>query len=244
MATVLAPSPPPNLSASVAELSSCEIVPLIALADVVSGMPQLSLAQFEAMIAAGVFHEDDRVELLNGWLVKSMAPLPPHTAITITVLLHLAKTLPDGWHPRQENPICLDETGSQPEPDIAIVRGTAADYAAAHPTGSDLAAVIEVSDTTRRRDDVKAVLYAAAGIPQYLIIDMPSQTLVEHTRPVDGRYQRIEVVESMTIALDDADGPTITQPMVFPETAAEQDNPQRDEPQQDELRQDESGESV
>lgn len=59
--------------------------------------------------------------------------------------------------------------------------------------------VIEVSVTSRAVDlGRKAAIYAAAGIPDYWVLDIADRRLVVHRHPTDGRYS--DVVE-----LTDAD---------------------------------------
>lgn len=77
-------------------------------------------------------------------------------------------------------------TNSEPEPDIAVVRGTARDYEQAHPTTAVL--VIEVSDTTLRVDcTTKAGIYARAGIEEYWVVDLNTRRLIVHRQPVPMR---------------------------------------------------------
>src|SRR2546425_2499278 len=73
-----------------------------------------------------------------------------------------------GYHVRPQLPIALD-AASEPEPDLAVVPGSAKDYRDSHPSKPVL--VVEVAETSlalgRRR---KARLYARAGIPEYWIL--------------------------------------------------------------------------
>jgi Uma2 family endonuclease len=73
---------------------------------------------------------------------------------------------------RAQSPVSLPPY-DEPEPDAAIARGSLDDYAERHPGGEDLSCVIEVADTSLTRDrTTKRSIYAAAGIPQYLIVDL------------------------------------------------------------------------
>ncbi|HKZ04298.1 MAG TPA: Uma2 family endonuclease, partial [Methylomirabilota bacterium] len=78
--------------------------------------------------------------------------------------------LPAGWVVRSQMPVALDEE-SEPEPDLAVIRGTRAELWAAHPTLPAL--VVEVADTSLAFDrDVKGSLYARAGIADFWIVNL------------------------------------------------------------------------
>jgi Uma2 family endonuclease len=101
---------------------------------------------------------------------------------------------------RTQDPITTAD--SEPEPDIAVVRGGVRDHAERHPGPGEVALVAEVSDVTVRRDRKKAALYARAGIPVYWIVNLRTRRIEEHTDPRDGAYQvRVERGEGETIAV-------------------------------------------
>ena len=72
--------------------------------------------------------------------------------------------------------------GSDPEPDLAVLRGSPRDPADGHPTSATL--IVEVSDTTLRHDRRKAKLYAASGVQDYWIVNLVDGTLEVHRDPV------------------------------------------------------------
>jgi hypothetical protein len=76
-----------------------------------------------------------------------------------------------------------------PKPDIAVLRGSDAIYAARHPRPRDVALMVEVSDTTNQRDrGRKWRRYAAAGIPVYMIVRLKGpDTLIEVWTGPSGR---------------------------------------------------------
>ncbi len=84
---------------------------------------------------------------------------------------------------------------SVPEPDLAVVPGSAADYDAAHPTTAWL--VIEVAETSLPQDRLsKAAIYAAAGIPEYWIVNL-RDGVVEVMRDPDPAHARWRSVQSV-----------------------------------------------
>ncbi|MBM3739215.1 MAG: Uma2 family endonuclease [Acidobacteria bacterium] len=133
---------------------------------------------YHHMIAAGVLTSDHQVELLEGAIVAKMPKNVPRSFFTPELADALATTIPRGWHVRTQEPVTL--SASEPEPDIAVVRGSRRDYlgASRHPGSADIALIVEVTDTTGHRDRVtKKRIYAAAGIPAYWILDVAARTL-------------------------------------------------------------------
>ncbi len=137
---------------------------------------------YHAMANAGVLPEGRRCQLLDGIVFVTPSMNHPHWLTLNHVDRKLVKLLPDGWCSTCQSPIVMDEFG-EPEPDIAILRGSLRDYDV-KPTAADTAIVIEVTDTTggfdRRR---KLAAYAEAGIPEYWIIDLARRVVEVRTDP-------------------------------------------------------------
>ena len=150
---------------------------------------RMTIDQYHRMIEAGVLTGEDRVELLNGYLSEKMPQNPPHSSSVAYWDETIRDGRPGGTTIRCQLPITLDS--SEPEPDLAIARGTALDYAERHPSGEDCFAVVEVADTTLAIDRRKALIYAAAGIPEYLIIDLGRRRWEHHRQPEGGEYASI-----------------------------------------------------
>ena len=151
--------------------------------------PQLWTAdQYLALVDQGVLGPDDRVELLEGVIV-SMAPQNvPHAAGVSRAVRALHRAVGDRAVVRPQLPLVLGRR-SVPEPDAAVVAGCVADYDRAHPTTALL--VVEVADSSLKQDRLtKRAIYAAAGIPEYWIVNLP-QDCVEIRRgpePAARRY--------------------------------------------------------
>jgi Uma2 family endonuclease len=143
------------------------------------------------MIQSGAFTENDRLELIEGWVVQKMAKGAAHEFSTGQAEELVRALLPAGWHVRNQAPITLAR--SEPEPDLTIVRGNRAEYRDHHPQATDVALVIEVSDTTLSTDRLKAKMYAAAGIPEYWIINLEAGAVEVHGAPAvvqgEGAYR-------------------------------------------------------
>ena len=99
---------------------------------------RLSIAQYEAMVASGVFTKSDRLHLINGFLVAKMTEDPPHAAACEGVRLAIEALLPTGWYVRPDKPLKIPNCISVPEPDVVVARGTWRDYNQRHPEPSRL----------------------------------------------------------------------------------------------------------
>jgi Uma2 family endonuclease len=154
-------------------------VPLLFAAET-APLRRFTVDEYHALGTAGVL-EDDRVELLDG-LIVMMSPIgPPHAYAMGRTNRLLESVLPDDWHVRLQLPITLPS--SEPQPDLAVVRGTMDDYALRHPGPGDTGLVIEVADTTLLLDRRKSLLYAAVLIPQYWIVNLIARQLEVYTNP-------------------------------------------------------------
>ena len=147
---------------------------------------RMSVDRYHRMIDSGLLGEDDRLELLDGVLVKKMSLNPNHSVATESVNDLLRESLPPGLIVRQEQPVTL--ANSEPEPDIAVVRGTRADFRRHHPTPDKCVLIVEVADSSLARDTYKARLYAAAGVREYWILDLPNRQLIVHRSPSADGY--------------------------------------------------------
>jgi Uma2 family endonuclease len=163
MSTQIAPNPP------------AEFVPA-------SDIWRITVERYHQMVESGTITKNDRVELLDGILVPKMTISPAH-AIGVDLVVDAIKAiLPAGWCARSEKPFSLDD--SEPEPDCMVARGSLRDYAARHPGATDVPLVIEVADSSLRRDrEWKKHLYARNGIAVYWIVNLDDRVVEVFTDP-------------------------------------------------------------
>jgi Uma2 family endonuclease len=163
---------------------------------------RFTVDEYHRMIETGILTENDRVELLDGWILE-MSPIgPPHATCVALVAEVLQSILPAGWHLRLQAPITLST--SEPEPDITIVRGNIRDYVTRHPSGSDIGLIVEVSDSSLEYDrNSKRTQYAAAGIAEYWIVNFNDRQLEVFRDPTPaGEYRNPSIVyESGSVQL-------------------------------------------
>jgi Uma2 family endonuclease len=153
-----------------------------------SPLYRMSLEQYEAMVASGVFTKRDRFHLINGYLVAKMTQNPPHSVADELCGQALDRTIPDGWHVRPAKPVRLPSQISEPEPDRCVVRRGIRDYLRRHPEPAEVALIVEVSDTSLSEDRKMSQIYAAAGIPVYWIVNLVHGQVEVYTDPGPGGY--------------------------------------------------------
>ncbi len=155
----------------------------------VAPLYRFTVEQYRRMSDTGVLTEDDRVELLEGWIIPKGTHPPPHDASISLTQAELAHRLPPDWILRIQSAINTDD--SEPEPDIAVVRGTARRYARAHPKPRDIGMLVEVSESSLAEDrERKGRIYARARIPVYWVINLIDGILEIYTQPRGGRKPR------------------------------------------------------
>ncbi len=140
------------------------------------------------------FNENGRrTELIRGVIIEKMPKSPLHASIAKLLYDGLHAAVPTGYSVRQDQPLTLRD--SEPEPDIAIVRGSVQDYRSSHPVTAAL--VVEIAISSESLDRQKASLYAEAGVEEYWIV-LPLERRVEvYRRPQDGNYLDRSVVEGV-----------------------------------------------
>lgn len=147
----------------------------------------ISVGTWHWMVQSGL--APARAELLRGVIVEKMPKSPIHTKLATRIWNDLSAMAGDGFWVRKEEPLTLAD--SEPEPDIAVVTGTEAEYQT-HPSTALL--VVEISVTTLAEDRELASLYAEAGVSEYWIVNATARVVEIYRQPHDGHYQIQETV--------------------------------------------------
>ncbi|SPE55452.1 conserved hypothetical protein [Verrucomicrobia bacterium] len=149
-----------------------------------------------------------RTELVRGIVIEKMPKSPLHSSLSKRLYDRIARVLPTGLLVRHEEPLTLAD--SEPEPDIAVVRGVEADFFKAHPTTAEL--VIEVAISSPALDRENASLYAEAQVAEYWVLLGSERRVEVYRRPEGGRYQVILTYEAGAL-LESASVPTVRFPL-------------------------------
>lgn len=148
----------------------------------------LTVDDYYKMAEFGILKPDERVELINGEIIK-MSPVNSRYAGHVRLMNRTLNFL-IGTEAiiSIQNPIRLNDK-SEPEPDIAVLYPREDSYIESHPTADDIILLIEVSDSTLRYDRVqKAELYATENIQEYWIVNLQNKQLEVYQNPLDGKY--------------------------------------------------------
>ncbi len=155
---------------------------------------RFSVAQYRQLGELGVLTPEDNVELLEGWIVEKMNQRPIHGFIVGLLTEFMQQHLPNGFIVRCQLPISTER--SEPEPDLAIVRGTHSGFRDRHPGGSDCRLIVEVADTSLEKDRSKTAIYREAGVQEYWIINVNAKALE--------RYDLTQPSEEATVFTPDS----------------------------------------
>lgn len=147
---------------------------------------RFTVTDYHKMIDAGIFQEEDRVELLDGE-IHNMSPIDAvHAAHVNRLTRLLTRIIDEQAIVSIQNPMELNDH-SEPQPDIALLRWRDDFYEEHHPTPEDALLLIEVANTTVTSDrKEKLPRYAAAGIPEVWIVNIKQRVIEQYTQP-DGR---------------------------------------------------------
>ena len=154
-------------------------------------------AEYHSIADLGFF-EGKRTEFLEGEIIEMPTMNSPHaTALEVSYDV-LRDVFKKNFAVRNQSPI---DFGAEFEavPDIAVVKGNARDFRAAHPQTADL--IVEISDTTLSYDrNRKASLYAKFGILDYWILNLRNRTLEVYRHPSedDNIYYGFGYAEKLT----------------------------------------------
>ena len=147
---------------------------------------RVSLAEFHRRRDAGEFPNDGaQTELLDGILRQKPVPKPLHSGSVRRVEKSLTRRLPAGWEVRPQDSVSLGE--SEPLPDAVVVPEDPDEWFARHPGPAEIAALIEVSDTTLALDRGRKLrIYAAAGVSPYWIVNLVHRRVEVYDEPTPG----------------------------------------------------------
>jgi Uma2 family endonuclease len=149
-----------------------------------SGAPlwPLSVAAYRVLSESGLIPKN--TELLYGFVYTKMSKSPLHSALVRRLARLLNRVVPPGYFVDSEQPIsCKD---SEPEPDLAILRGTEEDFWNRHPDTAEL--VVEICITSHDYDRSKLRAYAGAAVKECWLVLGPEKTIEVYRQPKNGQF--------------------------------------------------------
>ena len=148
---------------------------------------RFTVEQYREMGAARILKEDDRVELIDGEVVR-MGPIGGrHAAVVIRWNRFLVRALGDHALVAIQSPVHLPPN-SEPQPDVLVLKPRQDCYTTL-PKSEDVLLLVEAADTSLEVDrEVKGRLYADHGIREYWIVNVEEERFEVHRSPKEGKY--------------------------------------------------------
>lgn len=170
----------------------------------------LRRTEFEAMVDQGLF-DGTNVELVGGVLVEMSPQGSPHTTVVVRLTKMLVRAAGDDYEVGVQTPLAVDDI-SLPEPDFSVMRqGPTFE---AHATRALL--VVEVSRSSLPFDlGVKAARYAAAGYPEYWVVNVDRARVHVHTQPTSEGWGRVDVVSDAVLTSTTVPALSVDLPVLF-----------------------------
>ncbi|MGK7919946.1 MAG: Uma2 family endonuclease [Trichodesmium sp.] len=162
----------------------------------------LTVDEYHRMAEVGIFHPDEKIELITGQIINKMSPQGSSHAAAIRRTDRLfSKLFREGVSVQKQLPVILNNF-SEPEPDIALVKADSLDYDDDHPTAEDVYLIMEIADSTLKSDiELKGKEYAKSGIEDYWVLDVNHRQLYVYRQPTQSGYQQKMILgESEAIA--------------------------------------------
>jgi Uma2 family endonuclease len=151
---------------------------------------------------------DEPLELIEGVMVAKVTKKPPHVIATENVRDELQGLFSrPKWRVSTESPVRIPEY-NEPEPDVALLRGSKRKYLRRCPGPADLALVVEVSYCTLAKDRRRIGIYGTAGIPVYWIVNLDDQQVEVYTLKRRGGYGKSRIFkpgQSVPVVIDGAE---------------------------------------
>lgn len=149
--------------------------------------------EYERMGEAGILHEDERVELIDGEIVEMAAIGSRHVACVNRYTRMFFEQARGRFIVSVQNPVRLSSY-AEPEPDIALLRPRPDDYASALPGPVDVLLIVEVADTSFEYDqEIKLARYAEAAIPEVWLTDLRRDLVLVHRHPESGQHREVTI---------------------------------------------------
>ena len=150
---------------------------------------RVDVEEYHRMAEAGVFDPERRIELIEGELIETVAPMKePHAVGLSRLMVLLVRCLAGRATIRCQSPVTLSDD-SEPEPDFAVVRPEPRDYLERHPRPADAYLLIEVADSSRAFDQRRKIpLYGRCGVAETWLVDLVDDRIVAYRDPGPGGY--------------------------------------------------------
>jgi Uma2 family endonuclease len=170
------------------------------LTPVANGLPpfvnirRFTVAEYHRLGKLGLFGPEDRVELIDGYIIHKAMQNTPHARAVRRLVTRLSRFESRAWTIQSRLPITLPR--NEPEPDGCVMIGPEERYDDRNPKPPDIVLVIEVADSSLALDrGAKLRAYARNRVPIYWIVNILEKHIEVYCQPRPGRtpgYQKRE----------------------------------------------------
>jgi len=150
---------------------------------------KFTVGEYNRMGEVGILREDDRVELIEGEIVRMSAIGNRHLgAVNRLNALFASLAINRRAVVSVQNPVIVGQY-SEPEPDVVLLRFTDTFYGDRTPAAEDVLLLIEVADSSVDFDRLtKVALYAQAEIVEVWLVDLTQDRIEVYRSPGAGSY--------------------------------------------------------
>lgn len=141
------------------------------------------------MAEAGLFGPEERIELIDGEIIE-MSPVGNwHVNCVNRATAFFTEAFGRSAIVSIQNALHLN-IHNMPQPDVVVFKPRADFYGSGSPTPADVLFLVEVSDSTLRRDrNIKLPRFATSGIPEVWIEDLKHDLVLVYRDPEGSQYR-------------------------------------------------------
>jgi Uma2 family endonuclease len=141
------------------------------------------------MAEAGLFGEEERIELIDGEILEMSPVGDRHINCVNRATAFFTEAFGRSAIVSIQNAVRLN-IYNMPQPDVVVFKPRADFYSSGSPTPSDVLFLVEVSDSTLRRDrNIKLPRFATYGIPEVWIADLKHDSILVCRDPEGSKYR-------------------------------------------------------
>ncbi len=154
----------------------------------------ITVDEFYRAAELGLYGPEEKLELIDGIVVSRVSPQRwQHAAVIRELEALLLISMPRDSTVISQQPVSVNNL-TEPEPDLAIYRGSRQTFWKRHPKIEEALLVVEVSDTTIKVDrGRKRTLYAESMVPEYWVVSIEGMVVEVYRQPLEGDYTETEI---------------------------------------------------
>ena len=163
-----------------------------------------SVSECHSLVKNGLL-TPGKYELIEGEILFKMGQGRLHIAAITRIIAALTALFgSEAIQSQAQIGIGEQDEYNDPEPDVAVLRGSVRDYLESEPDpAADVLLVVEAAHTTLQGDlTTKARLYARHGVPEYWVVAIANRELIVHRQPTPEGYTQVQ-----TFHIDDSISP-------------------------------------